>query len=99
MLVVSRGLANAGAVARRRLAGWRTVDTLLSRPEELPAPVVAELSLPDGRPHPEVGAIRQQMGDLALGGCFCAGEIGPIHGRNRLHGQSLALALFRPAPA
>lgn len=52
-----------------------------------------------GRPHPEVGAIRQQMGDLALGGCFCAGEIGPIHGRNRLHGQSLALALFRPAPA
>ena len=52
-----------------------------------------------GRQHPEVTAIRQQLGELALGGCFCAGEIGPIRGRNRLHGQSLALALFRPSPA
>ncbi|MCB9778999.1 MAG: HAMP domain-containing histidine kinase [Alphaproteobacteria bacterium] len=55
-------LAGAGALARRRLAGWRSVDTLLSRPEELPAPVVAELSLPDGRRAP-VRAIGQPVGE------------------------------------
>lgn len=32
-------------------------------------------------------------------GCFCAGEIGPIGGRNYLHGHTASIALIRPAGA
>jgi small ligand-binding sensory domain FIST len=39
--------------------------------------------------------------DIPLAGFFCNGEIGPVHGRNYLHGYtaSLALILDDPAPA
>lgn len=30
-------------------------------------------------------------------GCFCAGEVGPIGGRNYLHGHTASVALIRPA--
>jgi small ligand-binding sensory domain FIST len=35
------------------------------------------------------------MGDLNMAGFFCAGEIGPIGGRNYLHGHTASIVLFR----
>jgi len=38
---------------------------------------------------------RRVFGDVALGGFFCNGEIGPVHRRTFLHGYTSAFALFR----
>lgn len=41
--------------------------------------------------------IQKILGGVNRAGFFCAGEIGPIGGKNFLHGQTASLALFRPA--
>ena len=46
---------------------------------------------PDG----DISVIQKSQGDVELAGFFCAGEIGPIGGRNFLHGHTASLALFR----
>ncbi|HEX5132114.1 MAG TPA: FIST N-terminal domain-containing protein [Candidatus Krumholzibacteria bacterium] len=46
---------------------------------------------PDG----DISAIRGFFKDIDLAGFFCAGEIGPIGGRNFLHGHTASLALIR----
>jgi len=43
----------------------------------------------------DTDAFRRQIGDLPLGGFFCNGEIGPVHGQTFLHGYTSAFALFR----
>lgn len=48
---------------------------------------------PDG----DISAIRAFFEGLPLAGFFCAGEIGPIGGKNFLHGHTASLALIRPA--
>ena len=48
---------------------------------------------PDG----DVGTVLNLLGKLQIGGFFCAGEIGPVGGRNFLHGHTACLALFRPS--
>lgn len=40
-------------------------------------------------------AFRRHVGDLPLGGFFCNGEIGPVHGQTFLHGYTSAFGLFR----
>ncbi|HJN77564.1 MAG TPA: FIST N-terminal domain-containing protein [Myxococcota bacterium] len=40
--------------------------------------------------------MREHLGDVPLGGFFCNGEIGPVHGRTWLHGYTSSFALFRP---
>ena len=47
-----------------------------------------------GRPDHDTGLIEECLGPLPLAGAFCAGEIGPIGGRNFLHGFTASLALF-----
>lgn len=49
-------------------------------------------------PNGDIGTIQRILGGVHLAGFFCAGEIGPIGGRNFLHGHTASLALFRPAP-
>ena len=49
-----------------------------------------------GRPDHDSDAFRQRFGDVALGGFFCHGEIGPVGGRTYVHGYTSAFALFRP---
>jgi small ligand-binding sensory domain FIST len=34
------------------------------------------------------------LGSIPAAGAFCAGEIGPVGGRNFLHGFTASLALF-----
>jgi small ligand-binding sensory domain FIST len=48
-------------------------------------------------PHHDAGAIAQELGELPLAGFFAAGEIGPIGGKNFLHGFTASLALFEEA--
>jgi small ligand-binding sensory domain FIST len=50
-----------------------------------------------GAPDHESQAFAARFGDVPLGGFFCNGEIGPVHGRTFLHGYTSSLGLFRPA--
>ena len=48
-----------------------------------------------GRADHDTDLFRQYIGDVPLGGFFCNGEIGPVHGTTFLHGYTSAFALFR----
>jgi small ligand-binding sensory domain FIST len=47
-------------------------------------------------PNGDVSALQEFFPGLHVAGFFCAGEIGPIGGRNFLHGHTASLALIRP---
>ncbi len=49
-----------------------------------------------GHPDHDSDAFRRRFGDVALGGFFGNGEIGPVGGRTHVHGYTSAFALFRP---
>lgn len=42
----------------------------------------------------DVGAVRRRLGPLPVAGFFAAGEIGPVGGRNFLHGFTASVAVF-----
>ncbi|MGC9260646.1 MAG: FIST signal transduction protein [Phycisphaerae bacterium] len=48
-----------------------------------------------GTPHHDIQALRTVMGAIPVAGFFCAGELGPVGGRNFIHGQTAIIALFR----
>lgn len=48
-----------------------------------------------GRPDHDSTVFQAALGDVPLGGFFCNGEIGPVHGRTFLHGYTSAFGLFR----
>jgi small ligand-binding sensory domain FIST len=45
-------------------------------------------------PHHDARRVREALGDRSLAGFFCGGEIGPVGGRNFLHGFTATLAVF-----
>jgi small ligand-binding sensory domain FIST len=47
-----------------------------------------------GTPDHDVQTVRRSIGQLPVAGMFCAGELGPVGGRNFLHGFTASLALF-----
>ena len=47
-----------------------------------------------GVPDHDAGVVDQLLGPLPTAGAFCAGEIGPVGGRNFLHTYTASLALF-----
>ena len=47
-----------------------------------------------GTPDHDAGVIEERLGPVPLAGAFCAGEIGPVGGRNFLHGFTASLAVF-----
>ena len=49
-----------------------------------------------GQPHHDIRAIRAALGSIPIAGFFCNGEIGPVGGRNFVHGFTSSLGLFRP---
>ena len=49
-----------------------------------------------GKPDHDSGLFRYCLGDVPLGGFFCNGEIGPVHGTTFLHGYTSAFGLFGP---
>ncbi len=48
-----------------------------------------------GQPDHDVSAVRRAFGDVPVAGFFAAGEIGPVAGKNFLHGFTAAILLFR----
>ena len=50
-----------------------------------------------GQPDVDVGAVRRTFGEVPVAGFFAAGELGPVGGRNYLHGFTASLLLFREA--
>ena len=48
-----------------------------------------------GRPDHDTDSFRGLLGEVALGGFFCNGEIGPVQGRTFLHGYTSSFAIFR----
>jgi small ligand-binding sensory domain FIST len=42
----------------------------------------------------DAGAVQDLLGG-AVAGMFCAGEVGPVAGRNAIHGFTASMALFR----
>ncbi|HVJ81943.1 MAG TPA: FIST N-terminal domain-containing protein [Planctomycetia bacterium] len=48
-------------------------------------------------PNHDAGAIKNAWGEFPLAGFFAQGELGPVGGRNFLHGFTAAIAVFRPA--
>lgn len=50
-----------------------------------------------GEPDHDCRLFQQYVGDVAVGGFFCNGEIGPVGGTTFLHGYTSSFALFRRA--
>ncbi len=50
-------------------------------------------------PNHDTGLISQIAGDIPVGGFFCAGELGPVGGKNFLHGFTASIAAFLDRPA
>ena len=44
----------------------------------------------------DIGIIQGQIGGVPGAGFFCAGEIGPVAGKNFIHGFTSSIALFYP---
>jgi small ligand-binding sensory domain FIST len=47
-----------------------------------------------GEPDHDASVVSELTGTAALGGMFCAGELGPVGGRTFLHGFTASMALF-----
>ena len=46
------------------------------------------------QPDHDAAAVRAAVGDVPLAGLFAQGELGPVGGRNFIHGFTASLALF-----
>jgi len=49
-----------------------------------------------GLEHHDSGLLARACGPLPVGGCFCAGEIGPVQGATFVHGYTTVFGLIRP---
>jgi len=49
-------------------------------------------------PHHDAGLVAEYLGRPATAGMFCAGEFGPVGGRNFVHGLTASMALLRERP-
>ena len=47
-----------------------------------------------GQPDHDVNAVRRAFGDVPVAGFFAAGELGPVAGKNFLHGFTASILLF-----
>ena len=45
-------------------------------------------------PHHDIQTVREQIGAIPIAGFFAGGEIGPVGGKNYLHGYTASVALF-----
>ncbi len=51
-----------------------------------------------GRAHHDAQAVIERLGSIPMAGFFAQGEIGPVGGRNFLHGYTASVALFAERP-
>jgi small ligand-binding sensory domain FIST len=50
-----------------------------------------------GEPHHDAAALREEIGPVPAAGLFAAGELGPVGGRNFIHGFTASVVLFDDA--
>jgi len=48
-------------------------------------------------PHHDASCVSHALGEIPLAGFFAQGELGPVGGKNFMHGFTASLALFEPA--
>ena len=100
--VVVGDVVEVGRTVRFQLrdAGTAAEDLalLLSTPAQGPRGALlfscAERRALLGSPEGDVRAVRDRLGGAAVAGMVAAGEIGPVGGRNHLHGHSAAVLTF-----
>ena len=46
-------------------------------------------------PDHDAELVAKLLGDIPVAGFFCAGELGPVGGKNFLHGFTASMAIFR----
>lgn len=49
-----------------------------------------------GEGNHDLNVIKNHVGEIPLAGFFCAGEVGPVGGKNFVHGFTSSIALFYP---
>jgi small ligand-binding sensory domain FIST len=103
--LVVGALVHTGMVVQFHLRDARTsaadLEELLGRYRGKPAGALLFSCLGRGKhlygePDHDTNTFRRHAGDVPLGGFFCNGEIGPVHGTTFLHGFTSAFGLFRP---
>jgi small ligand-binding sensory domain FIST len=47
-----------------------------------------------GHPHHDIGVVQERLGPIPTAGFFAQGEIGPVGGRNFLHGYTASVVIF-----
>lgn len=52
-----------------------------------------------GEPHHDITAIQKEIGNIPVAGFFAQGEIGPIGGKNFLHGYTASMVFFCQPPS
>jgi small ligand-binding sensory domain FIST len=52
-----------------------------------------------GEPHHDAGVLADLLGPVPTAGMFAAGELGPVGGRNFVHGFTASVVLFSDGPA
>jgi small ligand-binding sensory domain FIST len=45
----------------------------------------------------DIGMLRDVLGPIPTAGFFCGGELGPVGGKNFIHGHTASIVLFQPA--
>lgn len=80
-------LRTALARVRRKLAGRPSGGALLFTCNGRGSRMFAT-------PDHDAGLVSQELGDPPVAGFFCAGEIGPVGGKNFLHGFTASMAVF-----
>ncbi|MEM7454139.1 MAG: FIST N-terminal domain-containing protein [Planctomycetota bacterium] len=86
---------------RDPMAASAELNSMLTS-RELKEPAAALLFSCNGRgshmfpePHHDARAVRGTLGEIPLAGFFAGGEIGPVGGRNFMHGYTASVAMFR----
>jgi small ligand-binding sensory domain FIST len=52
-----------------------------------------------GKPDGDIDTLQDALGGaVPAAGMFCAGEVGPVGGKNFLHGHTASIALIRSGP-
>lgn len=100
-----------GQTVKFHIRDWQTADAdlrqLLAGLKATPGvnPGGALLFTCNGRgtrlfpgPHHDAGAVAAALGDIPLAGFFAQGELGPVAGKNFVHGFTASLAVFDGKP-
>jgi small ligand-binding sensory domain FIST len=98
----------AGQTVQFHIRDWQSADVELRQLlERIPVSDAARgglLFTCNGRgtrlfpePHHDARSVQASLGDIPLAGFFAAGELGPIGGKNFMHGFTASLAVFEGA--